>query len=200
MNRYQLNYKRNVGAVSEAIRKCGPKSLTEWEEYYYNKVRPRSHIDELGRKLYIKITEVISAEVESVTEEECIAYIRELVINRTYDGYTTEIQTIHGQLAKVLNAQIEPAPDEWDRGFNVDFFIKVRSSYIGLQIKPVSDISIIPQIYKERGIQHSTHDEFTQKFGGKVFYIFSIKAGGNKQIQNPEVVEEIKAEIARLMS
>jgi hypothetical protein len=94
MNRYQLNYKRNVGAVSEAIRKCSPRSLSEWEEYYYGNIRPRSHVDDLGRKLYVKITEVISAEVESVTEEECVAYMRELVINRTYDGYTTEIQTI----------------------------------------------------------------------------------------------------------
>jgi hypothetical protein len=198
MNRYQLNYKRNVGAVSEAIRKCGPRSVAEWEDYYYSNIRPRSHIDELGRKLYVKITEVISSEVESVTEEECIAYMRELVISRTYDGYTTEIQTIHGQLAGMINAKIEPAPDEWDRGFNVDFFIKVSSSYIGLQIKPVSDIAMIPQIFKERGIQQSTHEEFTKKFGGKVFYVFSIKTGGSKQIQNLEVVEQIRAEIARL--
>lgn len=200
MNRYQLNYKRNVGAVSEAIRKCNPRSLSEWEEYYYRNIRQRSHIDELGRKLYVKITEVISAEVESITEEECIAYMRELVINRTYDGYTTEIQTIHGQLAKMIGADIEPAPDEWDRGFNVDFFIKVGSSYIGLQIKPVSDIAMIPQIYKERGIQHGTHEEFTKQYGGKVFYVFSAKVGGRKQIQNPEVVAEIESEIKRLSS
>jgi hypothetical protein len=63
MNRYQLNYKKNVGAVS-AIRKCSPKSLSEWEKYYYGNIRPRTHIDDLGRKLYVKITEVISAEVE----------------------------------------------------------------------------------------------------------------------------------------
>ncbi len=198
MNRYQLNYKRNVGAVSEAIRKCSPRSLAEWEDYYYGNIRHRSHIDDLGRKLFVKITEVISAEVESVTEEECVAYMRELVINRTYDGYTTEIQTIHGQLAKMLSASIEPAPDDWDRGFNVDFFIKVGSRYIGLQIKPVSDIAMIPQIYKERGIQQSTHEEFTKRYGGKVFYVFSAKVGGSKQIQNLEVVAEIKTEIERL--
>jgi hypothetical protein len=126
--------------------------------------------------------------------------MRELVINRTYDGYTTEIQTIHGQLAKMLSASIEPAPDEWDRGFNVDFFIKIGSSYIGLQIKPVSDVAMIPQIYKERGIQQSSHEEFAKRYGGKVFYIFSAKVGGSKQIQNLEVVEEIKAEIERLSS
>jgi len=200
MNRYQLNYKRNVGAVSEAIRKCAPHSIPEWEAYYYEKVRPRAHIDDLGRKLYVKITEVIPAEVESVTEEDCVAYMHALVIDRTYDGYTTEIQTIYGQLAGLLDAKIEPAPDDWDRGFNVDFFIKVGPNFIGIQIKPVSDVSMIPQIFKEKGIQADTHVQFTKKYGGKVFYVFSSKVEGKKQIQNSEVVDQIKAEIARLQS
>lgn len=34
-NRFQLNYSRNVGKVAEEIRKCAPKFLPEWEEYYY---------------------------------------------------------------------------------------------------------------------------------------------------------------------
>lgn len=33
-----------------------------------------------------------------------------------------------------------------------------------------------------------------------MFYIFSTKAGGTKQIQNPDVVAEIQAEIAGLKS
>lgn len=68
MNRYQLNFKRNVGATSESIRKCAPKTLEEWQNYYYNNVRSEAHIEELGRKLYVKITEVIQAEVDEVTE------------------------------------------------------------------------------------------------------------------------------------
>jgi len=160
MNRFQLNFKRNVGAVSEAIRKCSPRTISEWKNYYYKNVRPKDHIDDLGRKLYVKITEVISAEVESVTEEECILYMHQLVIDRTFDGYTTEIHTIHGQLANLIDLPIEPAPDDWDRGFNVDFSIKVGSKYIGIQIKPVSDVSMIPQIFKERSIQAETHARF----------------------------------------
>ena len=47
----------------------------------------------------------------------------QLVIDRTYDGYVTEIQTIYGQLQGVFESKkIEPAPDEWDRLFNVDFY------------------------------------------------------------------------------
>jgi len=200
-NRFQLNFKRNVGAVSEAIRKCAPKSIKEWEEYYFTNVRKKDHIEELGKKLYIKITEVISAEVENITEEDCIEYIFDLVINRTFDGYMTEIKTIYGQLEELLKeVKIEPAPDEWDRLYNVDFFIKIKNKYIGIQIKPVSGVSHIPQIFKEKTFQFETHKKFTDKFGGKVFYIFSLKEGNKKKIYNTEVIREIEEEIKRLQS
>ena len=39
MNRYQLNFKRNVGATSESIRQCAPKNMEEWKNYYYSNVR-----------------------------------------------------------------------------------------------------------------------------------------------------------------
>lgn len=198
MNRFQLNFKRNVGAVSEAIRQCQPKTVEQWQEYYFEHIRPEEHIDELGRKLYVKITEVVVAEIEQITEKDCIEYIRNMVIHRTYDGYTTEITTIYGQLQERLSIPIEPAPDQWDRLYNVDFFIRVDDSYIGLQIKPVSNISQISQIFKERTLQQKTHKKFTQKYGGKVYYVFSLKQGNTKVIQNIEVVAEIQQEIDRL--
>ena len=200
MNRFQLNFKRNVGAVSEEIRKCSPQNIEEWRDYYFKKVRTKEHIESLGRKLYIKISEVIAAEVEGIEEENCINYMFQMVINRTYDGYLTEIKTIYGQLQQILRINIEPAPDEWDRLYNVDFFIKMKDKYIGLQIKPVSGVSHIPEIYKERNLQIKSHSKFTDKFGGKVFYIFSIKEGNKKIIHNPEVIDEIKKEIRRINS
>lgn len=198
MNRFQLNFKRNVGYVSEEIRKCAPKTIEEWNEYYFQNVRTKEHIEDLGRRLYIKITEVISAEVEEITEEDCIGYMFNMVIGRTFDGYMTEITTIYGQLEKILNIKIQPVPDKWDRGYNVDFFIKIGDNYIGLQIKPAGDVSHIPQIFKERSIQEATHKKFTEKYGGKVFYIISIKEGRKKKIHNTEVIIEIEQEIRRL--
>ncbi|MGN0014555.1 MAG: MjaI family restriction endonuclease [Candidatus Gastranaerophilaceae bacterium] len=194
VNRFQLNFKRNVGATSEAIRKCQPKTLEEWEKYYFENVRSKEHIIELGQKLYIKITEVLTAEIESITEEDCINYILELVTKRTFDGYMTEIDTIYGKLRQILNQDISPAPDEWDRKYNVDFYIKIKNKFIGLQIKPVSDVQL-PEIYKERVLQKNTHEEFTKKFGGKVFYIFSYKNGKSKEIANIEVIQDIQKEI-----
>ena len=203
MNRFQLNFKRNVGATSESIRKCAPKAIKEWEEYYFKNVRSREHIEELGRKLYIKITEVIQAEVEEITEQDCIDYMFQMVINRTFDGYMTEIKTIYGQLQVILqedfpSIKIEPAPDEWDRLYNIDFYIMINGKYIGLQIKPVNGGIQLNQIFKEREIQKNSHEKFSNEFGGRVFYIFSVKENGNKKIANIDVIEEIKKDIRRL--
>ncbi len=197
-NRFQLNFKRNVGAVSEEIRKCSPRNEDEWREYYFKNVRDESHIKELGQKLYVKITEVIPSEVDSITERDCIDYMFGLVIDRTYKGYDAEIQTIYGQLQQHLDVPIEAASDKWDRHYNVDFFIKVGTYFIGIQVKPISGVSHIPQIYQEQNLQKESHEKFKQKFGGNTFYIFSIKDGRKKVIYNTEVIDEIKEEIARL--
>ena len=197
MNRFQLNFKKNVGSTSESIRKCAPKTKEQWKEYYFKQIKPKSHIEDLGRKLYIKITEVISSEVESITEEDCINYMINMVIDRTFDGYETEIKTIYGQLQKILDYPIQPASDEWDRLYNVDFFIKLKDKYIGLQIKPAG-FDYITEIIKEKEIQRRTHEKFEKEYGGKVFYIISVKEGDKKIIYNQEVIEQIKKEISRL--
>lgn len=198
MNRFQLNFKRNVGPTSESIRKCAPKTIDEWREYYFKEVRAKDHIIELGKKLYVKITEVIQAEVAEITEQDCIDYMMEIVIDRTFDGYITEIQTIYGQLQNILGVKINPAPDEWDRLFNVDFYIQIGDKFIGLQIKPVNSGIQLSEIFKEYNIQEETHKKFTEVFGGKVFYLFSEKIGDKKVIKNKEVVEKIRKEIEQL--
>ncbi len=201
MNRFQLNFKRNVGATSASIRGCAPKSMEEWRKFYFSEVRSEEAIKDLGRRLYTKITEVIPAEIESITEEDCINYMVQLVIDRTYNGYRNEIKTIYGQVEESLGCSIQPASDDWDRRYNVDFYISIKDCYIGLQIKPVPTGFQLSQIHKERNIQHQTHKEFTKKYGGKVFYIYSQSDSSKaKTIINPEILEEIKNEISRLQN
>jgi hypothetical protein len=195
--RWGLTRSNKVGSVSELIRKCSPRAVEDWEGFYYHNAYPRAHLEQLGRQLYMKISEVCRAEIENITEKDCIDFVVNLVINRTFDGYQSEIQTVYGQLQAELGAKIEPAPDEWDRKYNVDFFIRVGDKYIGLQIKPAG-YAYITQIINELEFQKRTHEQFTAKYGGKVFYIISITEGKKKVIYNPEVIEEIRREIKRL--
>jgi len=128
-NRWGLNKKENVGPVSEWIRECNPKTVEEWREYYLKKlkdflsekgmdVKPSEYLEYLGKKLYTKITEVIRAEIDEVSEEDCINYICNLVIKRTFEGFQTEVETIYKLLERELSVKIKPAPDEWDRLYN----------------------------------------------------------------------------------
>jgi hypothetical protein len=167
--RWGLTRKSKVGPVADMIRKCSPKDLHEWEDYYHRNGYSKEHLDQLGRILYVKVSEICKA----------------------------EIQTIYGQLESVLGVKVEPATDEWDRGYNGHFFIKVKNRFIGLQIKPAG-YAYIPQIINEAQFQKRTHDKFTEKFGGKVFYIISVAENKRKVIYNPEVIEKIREEIARL--
>ena len=206
MNRWGLNKAHSVGTTSELIRLSSPSTFEEWENYYFENAKQkkrngiritREYLIELGRKLYIKLSEVVQNELESVTEEECIDYAYNLVLNRTYEGYMGEIQTIYGQLQNILGIRIKPAPDEWDRRYNVDFFIEINGKYIGLQIKPTTFKHTFEE-YKWKEMQETSHRKFQEKFGGQVFIVFSVKEGKKKVIHNPEVIEEIRKEIEKL--
>gem|GEM_PF-3155941 len=47
------------------------------------------------------------------------------------------------------------------------------------------------------GLQAKTHQQFKQKYGGRVFYIISIRQGNQKVIYNTDVIEEIKGNCSR---
>lgn len=96
-NRWQLNFKRNVGPTSDSIRLCQPDNKNEWENYYYSNVRSKEHIDSLGKKLFEKITAELPNEdrfhpnlLQSITLNDCVEYMHFLVIDRTYNGYLKE--------------------------------------------------------------------------------------------------------------
>ncbi|ACD65672.1 MAG TPA: MjaI family restriction endonuclease [Sulfurihydrogenibium sp.] len=208
-NRWGLNKKNSVGPVSEWIRECSPKKIEEWEICYKDKlkkflerkkiyIKPDEYLEDLGKKLYTKISEVLKKEIEEVSEEDCIVYIKNLVINRTFEGYQTEINTIYSILEKELGVKLIPAPDNWDRLYNVDFYIQVKDKYIGIQIKPIS-YNQTPEIHKWKDWLEKSHKKFKEKFGGDVFIVFSVKnEAGKKEIWNKEVIEDIKKEIERL--
>jgi hypothetical protein len=97
MNRWQLNFKKNVGPTSDSVRLCAPATLDEWRDYYYSNVKPAEHIDRLGQALYRHIRDELPSEkrfhpdlLAGISEQDCIAYIHTVVIDRVYHGYRKE--------------------------------------------------------------------------------------------------------------
>jgi hypothetical protein len=207
MNRWGLNKAHSVGSTSELIRTCAPSRYEEWEQFYFSQAKQkkkngllitREYIASLGQTLYIKLSEVVQHELEQITEEECIDYAYNLVLNRTYEGYKTEIETIYGQLEGAIDQKIEPAPDNWDRTYSVDFFVKINNKHLGIQIKPIKSGLSLNQ-YQWIEMHRKNHERFEKDFGGKVFFVFSIKSSsGTKKIYNTEVIEQIITEIKLL--
>lgn len=205
---YQLSRPNKVGAVMALIRECQPNTLSEWEEWYFENAHTtgkdpskitRNSIEELGERLYCKITTIVIPEWQeafrALTKQDCYDYIYNLTINRTYDGYTREKSVIHDGLAKLFpNIRFEESSPELDHAGDIDYLGKVdEHTAFGIQIKPTTAQANFGNYKPSERMQHS-FDEFTRDFKGKVFLVFSL-AG---EIANPQVIIDIGNEIQRL--
>ena len=209
---YQLSRPNKVGAVMALIRDCQPSSLEQWKDWYFEnaytatknpkkatKVTMESLV-ELGERLYNKIQEFVIPEWEEafrqLTLQDCIDYVYNVTINRTYDGYIREKSVVNDNLAKRFKDVIfEESDPELDHAGDIDYVAKVGKYQFGIQIKPVTASANFGG-YSLSERMKASFEDFTETYGGKVFIVYSQK----EVIANKEVVDEIETEIARLKS
>ncbi len=96
-NRWQYNRKRNIGPTSATIRIVKPSSLKEWEAFFFANMCSESRMIEFGRQLYQHVSQDLPSErrfhpdlLASITEQDCINYVFDVAIRRTYNGYARE--------------------------------------------------------------------------------------------------------------
>jgi hypothetical protein len=210
-NTYQLTRPNKVDAVMSLIRECQPKALEEWEKFYFEKAYTKNKekikitkeiLEELGERLYAKITEVVipewTAAFNDLTLQDCKDYIYEVTVVRTYDGFLLEKSVINDGLSKIFpEVEFEESEAELDHAGDIDYIGKVGNKAFGIQIKPITANANFGN-YKITERMSSSFQNFEKKYGGKVFVIFSTRTGDKKVIKNKEVIEEIKQEIIRL--
>jgi hypothetical protein len=204
---YQLSRPNKVGAVMALIRECQPQTFEEWRKWYFEnaytdaktatKITEES-LKELGTRLYEKIVGVVIPEWQDafskLTEQDCIDYIYNLTINRTYDGFLREKSVVNDGLAKIFKEiTFEESSPELDHAGDIDYVANIGDKAFGIQIKPVTANANFAGYKLTERMQHS-FDDFTDKYGGQVFVVFSNKG----EIANVEVIDKIKAEIERL--
>jgi len=204
---YQLSRPNKVGAVMALIRECQPNTISEWQKWYfenaYTETKMKTKITkesltELGERLYEKITEVVIPEWEAAFKQlslqDCIDYIFNLTINRTYDGFLREKSVVNDGLVNIFpEITFEESDPELDHAGDIDYIAKVGKKAFGIQIKPVTAKANFGN-YSPTERMKASFADFTQKFGGKVFVVFSRDG----EIANKEVATEIKQEIERL--
>ena len=205
---YQLSRPNKVGAVMALIRECQPNTFEEWEQWYFlnahtsgkkpTKITNES-LRELGERLYAKITEIVIPEWESafreLTEQDCIDYIYNLTINRTYDGYLREKSVINDGLAKLFpNLFFEESDPELDHAGDIDYVAKVGNASMGIQIKPITASANFGS-YSLTERMKASFESFKEQYGGNVFVVFSLDG----EIANKDVIGQINNEINRLL-
>ena len=153
---------------------------------------------DLGTRLHEKIIAVVIPEWQeafrSLTLQDCIDYIHNLTINRTFDGYIREKSVVNDGLAKVFpSVKFEESPSELDHAGDIDYLGYVGDKAFGIQIKPVTAKSNFGNYSISERMKASFQD-FEADFGGKVFIIFSLDG----EIANENVLKSIETEIERL--
>lgn len=210
-NIYQLTRPNKVGAVMALIRECQPNALEDWEQFYFEKAYTKAKtpikvtkeiLDELGERLYAKITEVVipewTAAFQDLSLEDCKEYIYQVTIVRTYDGFLLEKSVVNDGLAKVFpEVEFEESDEELDHAGDIDYIGKVNDKAFGIQIKPITANSNFGN-YNVSERMNNSFKAFEEQFGGKVFVVFSTRVGNKKDIVNKNVIEQIKTEIDRL--
>jgi hypothetical protein len=210
-NAYQLTRPSKVGAVMALIRECQPKTFAEWQQYYFENAHTKTKVpvkvtkeilNELGDRLYDKITEVVIPEwteaFKQITKQDCYDYVYEVTIPRTFDGFLTEKSVINDFLARHFPEVVfEESDADLDHSGDVDYIGRVGDKAFGIQIKPVTSNANFGN-YKLSERMQANFESFEEKYGGKVFIIFSSKVGNKKEVKNKEVLDEITAEIERL--
>ena len=199
-NRFQLGYRKNVGPLSEEIRKCKPKTVEEWEDYYYNNVRPKEHLTRLGEILYDKIMTIAKRELESITRDDCIKYVIDVVIRRTFEGFWAEMEAVKGRLEQALGVTFYPAPPELEV-LAVDWYTVVNGYYLGVQVKPLTfrQSHLVAQIKQQVLIE--PHRRFKKKYGGNVFVVITLGKKRKFEIVNEDdLLTRMRKEIERLKS
>jgi len=204
---YQLSRPNKVGTVMALIRECQPKSFEEWQKWYFQNANTdgktpskitKESLAELGERLYVKIKEIVIPEwteaFNQLTLQDCVDYIFNLTINRTYDGFIREKSVIEDNLAKHFpNVKFVESDPELDHAGDIDYLGWVGKKAFGIQIKPVTAKANFGN-YSATERMRASFDSFTKKFGGKVFIVFGI----DDSIKNEEVIGQIASEIKRL--
>ena len=205
--RWGFTKTNKVGAVMALIRQCQPQTFQEWQDWYFEKAftnskhpikMTREILTELGQRLYEKITEIVAPQLRealaTLTLQDCINYVYEFTIHRTFDGYLAEKSVIYDTLAKRFpDIVFEETNPDLDHAGDIDFIGRVGNKAFGLQIKPVTAQASLGNFSATVRMEQSFRD-FERQFGGRVFIVFSVE----DRIQNKKVIDEIGAEILRL--
>ena len=181
-----------VGPVMELISNCRPDSLNDWKVYYFENAKDvtlnsltQKRLIELGLLLFKKLHDLAGLDIKTNRSnlELCVAYITDLVILKSYDGWKLGEERWRTLLDEEYPFTIRSANRLEDEKLHADLVMMISSEFaIGIQVKA----------HTWRGRISSSR--FTQQWGGKVITVSYKK---DKLVQTGLVV--VNSEVLRLL-
>ncbi|AVQ13316.1 MjaI restriction endonuclease [Leptospira santarosai] len=191
-NLFGINRKKSIGDLEHHISKALPTSLDNWEEYFYSNIHSKESLDELGKKLYERIQEKVLPAVQSILEIDCINYIRDLGIPKTFQGYIARLQIVQKQLKDETGIEFQYKPDfpnDWRfKTFEVDLYYQdnITHNLVAIKILPRTfRDSQDPIIIQTKSEIEAMHKDIIAKDGGN-FFIFYY----NTKKQNFDLIKD----------
>lgn len=132
--------------------------------------------------------------LSGITIQDCIDYIYNLTVNRTYDGFIREKSVVNDGLAKCFpEVKFIESDNDLDHAGDIDYLGIVGEKAFGIQIKPITAKANFGN-YSVSERMRANFRDFEQKYHGRVFIVFSLDG----EVGNKEVIKEIDNEIERL--
>jgi len=184
-----------VGPVMEFFSNNSKVPFEEAKNKFYAEMKDsngnpvnKERLIELGLILFKRVIDNFPMKPMSAIENisQCVAYICNLTISKSYDGYILGEETIFNKLIKKYpRKKIVRSTHEEDAQYNVDIQIIINDSLrIGIQVKPKSFSGNVDG------------RKFREDYGGKVIVAKYTNRG--EAVKITTVYEAIKDEIDRL--
>lgn len=135
-----------------------------------------------------------SSTLKGVTRQNFLNYIYSQKIDFNYTKPVSAKSVLCKKLPKVKIETFEPEHG-LDLCGDIDYLGWVGEKAFGIQIKPVTAKANFGN-YSATERMRASFADFTSKYGGKVFIVFSL----DEEIKNPEIIEQIKLEVEQLSS
>jgi uncharacterized protein YggL (DUF469 family) len=195
--------KHKVGPTSHLINSCNPLSYSDWVDYYFeNAIEEKvggkkvtvETFSELGFGLKERMRKIfeenMKEKIPNIPDQVYAAFIYNLTINRTWDGYVGE-KTVESLIEEHFKIKVNDSK-EFENQYLVDKFIDIGSYKIGFQVKP--DSFLYDHLISTAHVVK--HKSFEDKYGGKVFFVhYNHKFG---VINSNELIQKLTEEIQRL--
>ena len=146
----------------------------------------------------MKLKEIIIPQltdaIQTLNLQDCVEYVYNLTINRTYDGFLTEKSVVNDDLVeRFTEVSFEESDPKLDHAGDVDYIGRVGKYAFGIQIKPITANANLGNYDVSARMEQSFND-FEKEFGGKVFIVYSVDG----KIVNKDIYKKIEKEIKRL--